>query len=212
MSNVAYTIPNLIQGVSQQPDAQRDPSQGEIQINGMSSIAEGLRKRDSSRTVARVSETLFGDAFIHTIQRDAAEKYISVIRTSAIDVFDLEGDAKTVNVDAGSFDYLSDANRDASENVTNARNQIRAVTIADFTFILNTRQHFAHYRLSLISASLRCLIRFFQIGNSHSFLVPTHTFSQFQKSEFLIVNLHNLCKKATNDSQINKTIMKHHCC
>ena len=140
MSNVAYTIPNLIQGVSQQPDAQRDPSQGEIQINGMSSIAEGLRKRDSSRTVARVSETLFGDAFIHTIQRDAAEKYISVIRTNAIDVFDLEGDAKTVNVDAGSFDYLNDANRDASENVTNARNQIRAVTIADFTFILNTQR------------------------------------------------------------------------
>ena len=48
MSNVAYTIPNLIQGISQQPDAQRDPSQGEIQINGMSSIAEGLRKRDSA--------------------------------------------------------------------------------------------------------------------------------------------------------------------
>ena len=55
-------------------------------------------------------------------------------------MFDLEGDAKTVNVDAGSFDYLSDANKDVSENVTNARNQIRAVTIADFTFILNTQR------------------------------------------------------------------------
>ena len=45
MSNVAYTIPNLIQGISQQPDAQRDPSQGEIQINGMSSIAEATQAR-----------------------------------------------------------------------------------------------------------------------------------------------------------------------
>ena len=140
MSNVAYTIPNLIQGVSQQPDAQRDPSQAEIQINGMSSIAEGLRKRDSSRAVAKVSDSLFGDAFIHTIQRDAAEKYISVIRTTAIDVFDLEGTAKTVNIATDALKYLTDAGKDASENVTDARSQIRAVTIADYTFVLNTQR------------------------------------------------------------------------
>ena len=76
MRNVAVTIPNLIQGISQQPDAQKDPSQGEIQINGVSSIAEGLRKRDSSRTLAKVSSTSFGDAFFHTILRDQQEEYI----------------------------------------------------------------------------------------------------------------------------------------
>ena len=140
MSNVAYTIPNLIQGISQQPDAQRDPSQGEIQINGMSSIAEGLRKRDSSRTVAKVSSTPFGDAFIHTIQRDAAEKYLAVIRTNAIDVFDLNGVAQTVNVAADAFKYLVDSDKDAAENVSDAQMQIRAVTIADYTFVLNTRR------------------------------------------------------------------------
>ena len=44
MANLAsYTIPNLIQGTSLQPDAQRDPTQGEKQVNGMSSLAEGLR-------------------------------------------------------------------------------------------------------------------------------------------------------------------------
>ena len=43
----SYTIPNLIQGISQQPDAQRDPSQAEVQVNAVSSIAEGLRKRDA---------------------------------------------------------------------------------------------------------------------------------------------------------------------
>ena len=48
MALVSYPIPNLSQGISQQPDAQRDPSQGEIQVNGMSSIMEGLRKRDAS--------------------------------------------------------------------------------------------------------------------------------------------------------------------
>mgnify|MGYP003624609128 CR=1 FL=1 len=130
MKNVAVTIPNLIQGISQQSDAQRDPSQGEIQINGVSSIAEGLRKRDSTRTLAEVSSVGFGDAFFHTILRDQQEEYIAVITSSSIQVFDLAGNPATVTVDASAYNYLS--------TVTDARQQIRAVTIADFTFITNT--------------------------------------------------------------------------
>lgn len=130
MKNVAVTIPNLIQGVSQQPDAQRDPSQGEIQINGVSSIAEGLRKRDSSRTLAKVSSTAFGDAFFHTILRDQQEEYLAVITKTAIKVFELDGTERTVTADTNAYNYLS--------TVTDARQQIRAVTIADFTFVTNT--------------------------------------------------------------------------
>jgi len=125
----SYTIPSLIQGVSQQPDAQRDPSQGEIQVNGMSSIAEGLRKRDSTHTLARVSATPFGDAFIHTILRDRTEEYLAVITKMGIRVFDLQGAEKTVNAPGG-YGYLS--------SVTDARQQIRAQSIADYTFVLNT--------------------------------------------------------------------------
>jgi hypothetical protein len=126
---ISYTIPNLIQGVTQQPDAQRDPTQGEIQVNAMSSIAEGLRKRDSSHTLARVSATSFGDAFIHTILRDSTEEYLAVITKTGIRVFDLMGVERTVAAPGG-YDYLS--------TVTDARQQIRAVTIADYTFVLNT--------------------------------------------------------------------------
>lgn len=130
MKNIAFTIPNLIQGVSLQPDAQRDPSQGAIQINGVSSIAEGLRKRDSSRTLAKVSDTPFGDAFFHTILRDQQEEYIAVITDAGIQVFDLEGNPINVVEDSGAYSYLSD--------ITDARQQIRAVTIADYTWITNT--------------------------------------------------------------------------
>ena len=126
----SYAIPNLAQGISQQPDAQRDPSQGEIQINGMSSILEGLRKRDCSQTVALVSSTDFGDAFIHSILRDNVEEYLAVITSTGIQVFDLDGTAQTVNAPGG-FGYLS--------SVTDAHANIRAVTIADYTFISNTK-------------------------------------------------------------------------
>lgn len=132
MKNVAVTIPNLIQGISQQPDAQRDPTQGEIQINAVSSIAEGLRKRDSTRTLAEVSSVGFGDAYFHAILRDQQEEYIAVITKTAIQVFDLNGTALTVATDTGAYNYLS--------SITSAKQQIRAVTIADYTWITNTLQ------------------------------------------------------------------------
>jgi hypothetical protein len=127
---VSYTIPSLIQGVSNQPDAQRDPTQGEIQINGVSSIAEGLRKRDGTKVIAKVSDTPFGDAFIHSILRDDSEKYLAIIAKTSIKVFDLEGTQFTVSAPGG-YGYLT--------SVTDARQHIRAASIADYTFILNTR-------------------------------------------------------------------------
>lgn len=127
---VAYTIPSLIQGVSQQPDAQREPSQGEIQVNGMSSLAEGLRKRESSHVIAKVSDTGFGDVYFHQILRDTEEKYLVVVGKTAIKVFDLEGKEKPVTAPAG-YGYLS--------SVVTAKSDIRATTIADYTFISNTK-------------------------------------------------------------------------
>ena len=127
---VSYTIPNLIQGISQQPDAQREPSQGEVQINGMSSLAEGLRKRESTLIVAKVSEASFGDVYFHQILRDTEEKYLVVIGKTAVKVFDLEGNERPVTAPSG-YGYLS--------SVVAAKSDIRATTIADYTFISNTK-------------------------------------------------------------------------
>jgi hypothetical protein len=130
MSLVSYLVSGLVQGVSQQPDAQRDPAQAEEQINGMSSMAEGLRKRDPSHVIARVSETGFGNVFFHQIERDSAEKYLVAIGPAGIKVFDLAGGEKTVAAPGG-YGYLATA--------TNATADIRAATIADVTFISNTK-------------------------------------------------------------------------
>ena len=96
----------------------------------MSSIVEGLRKRDCSETIGLVSNSTFGDCFIHSILRDKIEEYLAVISSSTIKVFDLEGNSKTVNPVSGAYNYLS--------TITDAKTQLRAVTIADFTFITNT--------------------------------------------------------------------------
>lgn len=126
----AFTVPNLVQGISQQPDAQKDPSQGEIQVNGMSSVVSGLRKREPTKALAKISDSDPGDVFVHSILRDQGEKYLAVIGKTAVRVFTLDGVEKTVSAPAG-YGYFS--------SVVSAKSDIRAVSIADYTFITNTK-------------------------------------------------------------------------
>ena len=55
MALVSRTIPNLVQGVSQQPEVLRLTSQASEQINGYSSVVEGLKKRPSTEYVSKLS-------------------------------------------------------------------------------------------------------------------------------------------------------------
>lgn len=125
MSLVSTTIPNLINGVSQQASALRLASQGEEQVNGFSSPVDGLRKRAGSRHVARL-EGASGDAFIHTINRDSTEQYVVMIQNGDLKVWDVEGNPQVVNFPNGKT-YLQGTS-----------DRFKAVTVADFTFILNT--------------------------------------------------------------------------
>jgi len=92
MPLVSGAIPNLINGVSQQPPSLRLPTQGEIQENGLSSVVRGLEKRPGTQHISEI-DTSFTDstAFIHTIQRDEEEAYVAVLSDQSIKVFDLVG-------------------------------------------------------------------------------------------------------------------------
>ena len=128
MPLVSRTIPNLVQGVSQQPEVLRLNSQATEQINGFSSVVEGLKKRPNTDYVAKLSSSAFGNAFIHTINRDTNERYIVVITNGDIAVYDINGVSKTVVDQTGATNYLSS---------TNPKQDFVCVTVADFTFVLN---------------------------------------------------------------------------
>lgn len=129
MALISQSIPNLINGVSQQPPSLRLNTQAEVQENGLSSVVSGLSKRPSSQHVADLGVISNLDkAFIHTIRRDENEFYSLVIDTAGtIRVFDKEGVSKTVTNNAAS--YLS--------GLTNPNEELSAVSIADATFIIN---------------------------------------------------------------------------
>ena len=127
MSLISSSIPNFVNGVSQQPFTLRLSSQGELQENGLSTVSQGLKKRPPTQHLKKIQSTPLGNCFIHTINRDLTERYVTVITDGDLKVYDLAGNEKTVAFPNGKS-YLS---------ATTPSLSFAAVTVADFTFIVN---------------------------------------------------------------------------
>ena len=83
MGLISDSVPNIINGVSQQPATLRLRTQGEEQENMLSSLAKGLKRRPPMVHVAKVNSLVYTDPFVHTINRDAVERY-QVILTPGV--------------------------------------------------------------------------------------------------------------------------------
>lgn len=125
---ISTSIPNLINGISQQPSALRNVSQGEEQINAYPSVVEGLVKRPPTQHVTKISTGTLGAAHIHTINRDITERYQVLITNGDLLVYDIDGTSKTVAFPDGKG-YLT-----AADPV----GDFKSTTVADFTFISNS--------------------------------------------------------------------------
>lgn len=128
---VSGTIPNLVNGVSQQTPALRLPTQAEKQENFYSTIVEGLKHRPPTEFVAKLLSSLPSSAFTHVINRDVNERYIVVIQSGSVRVWDFDGNEKTVNAPDG-YGYLTSAANPVAD--------VEALTVADFTFVVNKQQ------------------------------------------------------------------------
>ena len=142
MPLITEQISNLINGVSQQPPNIRLASQSEVQENGMSTAAEGLKKRPPLEHVKKINEHTDTDSYIHYINRDETEQYIVKLTSDQFDssfatdftqanltITDLEGNSKTVSGFTGdNKTYLT---------TSDARDNLHLFSIADTTFIVN---------------------------------------------------------------------------
>ncbi|WP_109798681.1 phage nozzle protein [Novosphingobium meiothermophilum] len=128
MSLVTRTIPSLNNGISLQPPILRSADQTEDELNTWVDIARGVSRRPPTQHVADLNVTNIEDAFVHHINRDKNERYIVVIADGALRVFDgATGEEKTVTAPFG-WGYLAGAPAGA----------FKAVTVADYTFIVNS--------------------------------------------------------------------------
>ena len=128
MSVISRSIPTLLRGISQSSDALKQADHADIQDNADSNPVLGLTKRSGSQFLATVGSSTLGNVHIQTINRDVNEQYVAIFSNGDAKVYELDGTEKTVNKPDGTT-YL---------NTSNPRSVIKTVTIADFTFVVNT--------------------------------------------------------------------------
>lgn len=143
MPRISSRIPNLINGVSQQAPALRLPTQGKSQTNFYSTVLDGLVPRPPLQWVAKVATTLPSSALFHAIVRDDTEKYFGIFSSSGVRVFTFDGVEKTVtNLGAS---YLA--------GLTNPAEDLSAITVADYTFVVNRKKKVEEAAASSIGLS-----------------------------------------------------------
>lgn len=128
MALVSQSTKNLKGGISQQPDILRYPDQGAAQVNGWSSETEGLQKRPPLVFVKQLGgkNYLGADPLVHYINRSEDEKYLVALSGTGVKVFDMDGKEYTVH-----------NNNSAYLKTPNPKQDLRMVTVADYTFIVN---------------------------------------------------------------------------
>ena len=128
MPLISRAIPTLLRGVSQSSDSLKQADHADIQDNADSNPVLGLTKRSGLNYLTSLSSSPLGNVHIQTINRDTTEQYVAVFSNGNVKVFELDGTEKTVNKPYGTT-YL---------NTSDPRSVIKTVTIADFTFVVNT--------------------------------------------------------------------------
>lgn len=163
MALINTSVPNLIQGVSQQPDATRFAGQGEEQENALSSVAEGLKKRPNTRHVGKLLDEAIGEeSFVHFIDRSNTEKYVLIHDGTSLYAFNtLSGEEASIQVGTNIYKKSFTSAQVTAHNTASPSNTttyvatgypvsstyldsltpldvLKALTVADTTFLLNT--------------------------------------------------------------------------
>mgnify|MGYP003642434454 CR=1 FL=1 len=144
MANITTTVPNLIQGVSQQSPTVRLAGQCEEQINGLSTVTKGLTKRPPARLIDNLGAVALEGDFLHFINRSETERYVVTVEhrttgdgTGVIRVFNLETGAEA-SVEGATGGYTVSGEYLKLATANKSHEQLKALTIGDSTFLLNT--------------------------------------------------------------------------
>jgi len=135
MPLLVNSVPNLAQGVSQQPDNLRYPGQCDEQINAWATVVEGLVKRPPTEYTKKLQSTTTNadKLFTHFVKRSEQNQYCVNVSLGGVGVINVaDGAQVSVAVTSIANSYLS-----LGSSVTNPLADLRALTVADYTFLVN---------------------------------------------------------------------------
>lgn len=93
-------------------------------------VRDGINKRASTTFVREFTEVAGANLKLHPISRDEFEQFLVIFGAGVLRVFELDGTESTVNVSGPAQTYL-DLNAATAD-------QLRLITIVDFTLLVNT--------------------------------------------------------------------------
>lgn len=126
---VTRHLAGLFNGISQQAPTIRLDNQAENQINGWSSLVEGLCTRPPTRYLGTPFSQGSDTDLYHNINRDEHERYILKVKAGGeIEVSGVNGEVYPCEYDEQSKEYIKS---------DNPKKELTLATIADFTFIAN---------------------------------------------------------------------------
>lgn len=137
MTQYSGQMTQLIQGVSQQHPKDRAEGQNSAQLNCISDVVEGLRRRPAFKVLSKLSTigtgfTLDEDTAVYSYSRgDGTEEYIFLI--------DTDGNLKIYDAFTGVEKTVTNTNKTYITD-SNPRLNLRFHTIGDTTFCLNTQK------------------------------------------------------------------------
>lgn len=139
---IQYALPLLSGGITQQPHVTRFLNQFEDAENCDFTVFDGLRKRAGTYYVSRIDNTsntiaASADCQVHKINRSSDENYLVVLSRNSgagvmrVRVFDQDGTEYAPTISAAAATYLYSSSAEGTD--------LRCLTIADGTFIANTK-------------------------------------------------------------------------
>ena len=155
MAAVSQSIPNLLGGVSQQPDPIKLPGQVREAVNAYLDPTFGCKKRPPTEFVGLLANNIPSDAKWFPIFRDNDERYIIAIYKSGspatiqVKAWDANtGQTRTVTVSSSAQTYLDTTNL----------NNLKTLSIADYTLISNADRDVSMNAVQLTTTKEEALV------------------------------------------------------
>lgn len=163
MAIINQKIPNLLGGVSQQPDSLKLPGQLRECVNAVPDPTYGLLKRPGLKLVSKLNNAVDGGRWF-SIFRDANEKYIGQFTAAgALKVWDAQtGAAQTVNsISAAATAYISGVSQDDFE----------MLQVGDYNFVLNRSKTVGKLATTSPAQEFKAWVNINQVGYAVEYVV-----------------------------------------
>jgi hypothetical protein len=200
MASVTQRIPNLLGGVSKQPDDKKLLGQVRECINSYPDPTFGLSKRPGTKWLGNLSSTVneYANGKWFYINRDGGERYIGVVYGTSIKIWNVADPSAVVTVTNSGTSYLT-------YGTSSARQSLSILTVQDTTIITNNTVAVTTIAEPSFTTGSKATIRLSKVdyGNEYSITITPSGGSASSITPYVTKN----AEPGTNTSSTNNKVL-----